>query len=105
MQKDQLTKTPNLKVIKPPHIDTSGNDDLFQVGKAGEYVWATFKEQGHTQQPPEVQETRGHNNKMNDNERQAKLRNVNKGNAATNGSNTKRKVGEAGEDIRAASAC
>ena len=73
MQINQLTKTPSLKVIKPPHIDASGNDDLFQVGKAGEYVWATLKEQGHTQQPPEVQETRGHNNKMNNNERQAKL--------------------------------
>ena len=64
-------------------------------------MWATFKGKGHTQQPPEVQESRGHNNKMNDNERQAKLRNVNKGNAATNGSNTRRKVGEAGEDVRA----
>ena len=64
-------------------------------------MWATFEHLRHTQQPPEVQETRGHNNKMNDNERQAKLRNVNKGNAATNGSNTKRKVGEAGEDVRA----
>ena len=55
-------------------------------------MWTTFKSKGNTQQPPEVQKVRGHTKKNNDNEKKAKLLNVIKGNAATSGSNTKRKV-------------
>lgn len=55
-------------------------------------MWATFKSQGRAQQPPEGRETRGHTKKNIDNEMQAKLQNVIKGNTTTSGSNTKREV-------------
>jgi hypothetical protein len=99
--KKGLTKTLKTRNVNSCSALTNRGNGLLEVGKAGEYVWATFENLRHTQQPPEVQETRGHNNRIDDNENQAKLRNVNKGNAATNGLNTKRKVGEAGEDVRA----
>ncbi len=61
-------------------------------------MWATFKGKGHTQQPPEVQKNkRSHQ----ENERQEKLRNLIEGNVATIVSNTKRKLREAGDDVRA----
>ena len=40
MQKDRLTKTPNLENVSSPHVDTSGRNDLFQVRKAGKDVRA-----------------------------------------------------------------
>ena len=62
-----LQKTPNLKNVKSNCIDTHGWNNLFEVGKAGEYVRATFKGKGHAQQPSEVRKTRGHTKKNNDN--------------------------------------
>jgi hypothetical protein len=42
LQKDGLTKTPNLENVSSPHVDTSGRNDLFQVRKAGEDVTAAL---------------------------------------------------------------
>jgi hypothetical protein len=42
VEENELTKTSKTKNVNVKSVDTSGRNDMFKVGKAGEDVWAAF---------------------------------------------------------------
>jgi hypothetical protein len=43
LKEDRLKKTPNFAIVKSPHIDICGKDDLFQGWNAREDVTTAFE--------------------------------------------------------------